>query len=164
MTGRKFSAGNGYRYGFNGKENDNEVKGDGNNLNFGARIYDARLGRWFNTDPQESNFPGWSTYSFTHNNPIYYIDPDGESPISIFAKLAAKAGLKKAAKEFVETQVKKRLGNYMKYKWAKQLADDALTAIDLATSQAWWEYALEVVPVVGDAYGGYKLTDQGVKV
>ena len=42
--------------------------------------------------------------------------------------------------------------------WAKQLAGDALDAIDLATTQSWWEYAIEVVPVVGDIYGGAQLT------
>jgi hypothetical protein len=40
MPGRKFSAGSGYRYGFNGKENDNEVKGEGNQQDYGMRIYD----------------------------------------------------------------------------------------------------------------------------
>jgi len=35
-----------YRYGFNGKEKDDEVKGSGNSLDFGARMYDSRLGRW----------------------------------------------------------------------------------------------------------------------
>jgi hypothetical protein len=39
MPGRKFSGGN-YRYGFNGKENDNEVKGEGNQQDYGMRIYD----------------------------------------------------------------------------------------------------------------------------
>jgi hypothetical protein len=48
--------------------------------------------------------------------------------------------------------------------WAKQLAGDALDAIDLATTQSWWEYAIEVIPVAGDIYGGAKLTEQGVKV
>ncbi len=33
-----------YRFGFNGKENDNEIQGDGNSYDFGARIYDSRLG------------------------------------------------------------------------------------------------------------------------
>ena len=33
-----------YRFAFNGKEQDNEVKGDGNSLDFGARIHDSRLG------------------------------------------------------------------------------------------------------------------------
>jgi hypothetical protein len=35
MPGRKYSAVNQYRYGFNGKENDNEVKGDGNQQDYG---------------------------------------------------------------------------------------------------------------------------------
>jgi hypothetical protein len=33
-----------YRYGFNGKENDNEVKGAGNQQDYGMRIYDPRWG------------------------------------------------------------------------------------------------------------------------
>src|SRR4249919_2797107 len=36
----------GYRYGFNGKENDNEVKGQGDQQDYGMRIYDSRLGRF----------------------------------------------------------------------------------------------------------------------
>jgi RHS repeat-associated protein len=44
--------GNGmYHYGFNGKENDNEVKDAGNQLDFGLRIYDPRVGRWLSLDP-----------------------------------------------------------------------------------------------------------------
>ena len=52
MDGRTFSSEK-YRFGFNGKENDNEVKGAGNSLDFGARIYDSRLGRWLSCDPSE---------------------------------------------------------------------------------------------------------------
>ena len=44
MVGRNYNSG-GYRYGFNGKENDNEVKGEGNQQDYGLRIYDPRLGR-----------------------------------------------------------------------------------------------------------------------
>jgi RHS repeat-associated protein len=40
-----------YRYGFNGMEKDDEVKGSGNSLDFGSRIYDARTGRWLSVDP-----------------------------------------------------------------------------------------------------------------
>ena len=35
-----------YRFGFNEKEMDNVAKGDGNSVNFGARIYDSKLGRF----------------------------------------------------------------------------------------------------------------------
>jgi len=38
MPGRKYSGSPGYRYGFNGKENDNEVKGEGNQQDYGLRI------------------------------------------------------------------------------------------------------------------------------
>ena len=41
---------NSYRYGFNGMEKDDEVKGSGNSYDFGARMYDSRLGRWLSID------------------------------------------------------------------------------------------------------------------
>jgi RHS repeat-associated protein len=77
MPGRKYSAGMQYRYGFNGKEEDDEVKGDGNSLDFGARIYDPRLGRWFSPDKMEKDAPSISTYVFVENTPLAAIDPDG---------------------------------------------------------------------------------------
>ena len=79
MPGRKYSAIDGYRYGFNGKENDNEVKGEGNNLDFGARIYDPRIGRWFSVDPDFAKSPSESPYIYAKDNPIYFIDPDGNT-------------------------------------------------------------------------------------
>jgi RHS repeat-associated protein len=50
METRSFTSGE-YRFGFNGKEKDDEIKGAGNAVDFGARIYDGRLGRWLNVDP-----------------------------------------------------------------------------------------------------------------
>jgi RHS repeat-associated protein len=73
QPGRKWNAG-GYRYGFNGKENDNDVKGEGNQVAFEARIFDARVGRFLSTDPLEHNYPYQSTYVFAHNCPIACID------------------------------------------------------------------------------------------
>ncbi len=68
-----------YRYGFNGKENDNEVKGEGNSLDFGARVYDPRIGRWLSVDPLSSKFPNETPYSFAACNPIRLIDADGRA-------------------------------------------------------------------------------------
>lgn len=48
---------------------------------FGARIYDARLGRWLSTDPLGAEYPGLSPYNFVANSPIYYVDPDGKKLI-----------------------------------------------------------------------------------
>lgn len=42
MPGRKRNSGD-YTYGFNGIENDHEIEGNGNSVDFGARIYDPRL-------------------------------------------------------------------------------------------------------------------------
>ena len=68
-----------YRYGFNGMEKDNEVKGLANSLDFGARIYDPRIGRWLSLDPLAAKYTSLSPYNFVANNPIYLIDKDGES-------------------------------------------------------------------------------------
>jgi RHS repeat-associated protein len=67
----------GYRYGFNGKENDNEIAGNGNSQDFGARMYDNRLGRWWSVDPMAHVAPSWSLYRAFYCNPIRYIDPTG---------------------------------------------------------------------------------------
>jgi RHS repeat-associated protein len=69
--------GNDYRYGFNGQEKDNEIKGTGNSLDFGARIYDSRLGRWLSLDPLQAKYPSLSAYNFCNNNPVLFKDPDG---------------------------------------------------------------------------------------
>ncbi|MBQ4819102.1 hypothetical protein J8M14_03460 [Aquimarina sp. MMG016] len=68
-----------YRYGFNGKEKDDEVKGEGNSLDFGARILDPRVGRWLSLDPQSEQNSSTSPYSYVINNPIAFIDPNGEN-------------------------------------------------------------------------------------
>lgn len=46
---------------------------------FGARIYDARIGRFISMDPQDSKYPSMSPYSAFGNSPILMIDPDGET-------------------------------------------------------------------------------------
>jgi RHS repeat-associated protein len=78
MPGRTYSAQTGYKYGFNGKENDNEIKGEGNQIDYGMRIYDPRLGRFLSVDPLTNNFPWYTPYQFAGNTPIQAIDLDGE--------------------------------------------------------------------------------------
>lgn len=70
-----------YRYGFNGKENDNEVKGFGNQQDYGMRIYDPRLGRFLSVDPLQTNFAFLSPYAYAANTPIRCIDMDGREPL-----------------------------------------------------------------------------------
>ncbi|WP_281324081.1 thrombospondin type 3 repeat-containing protein [Flavobacterium sp. IMCC34518] len=66
-----------YRYGFNGKENDNEVMGEGNFEDYGMRMYNTRLGRFFNVDPLAKSYPELTPYQFASDSPIQNIDLDG---------------------------------------------------------------------------------------
>src|SRR5262249_2679007 len=63
---------------FTGKENDTETGLD----YFGARYYTSSQGRFTSPDPHsegaEATEPqSWNAYSYTTNNPLRYIDPDG---------------------------------------------------------------------------------------
>ena len=70
-------AAKGYRYGFNGKENDNEVKGEGNEQDYGMRVYDPGLGKFLSVDPLTKKFPHYTPYQFSGNTPIQATDQDG---------------------------------------------------------------------------------------
>ncbi len=68
---------NSYRYGFNGKENDDEVKGTGDQQDYGMRIYDGRLGKFLSVDPLTRSYPQLTPYQYASNRPIDGIDVDG---------------------------------------------------------------------------------------
>ena len=80
MPGRFGSAGEQYRFGFNGKEFDPEVAGNGNQYDYGFRIYNTRIGRFLSVDPLANEYVSWSPYNYVMGNPILLIDPDGRSP------------------------------------------------------------------------------------
>ena len=81
-----------YRFTFNGKEIDSEVKGEGNSLDFGARMYDSRLGRFLSVDPAINLTHYYSPYLFAGNSPIIYIDYDGQCKI-VVSREAQNAGV-----------------------------------------------------------------------
>ncbi len=66
-----------HRYGFNGMPEDNELKGEGNSLDFGARFYDPRVGRFLSLDPLYNKYPNLSPYVAFADNPVMFVDPDG---------------------------------------------------------------------------------------
>ncbi|MDB5137943.1 MAG: hypothetical protein JWP37_4546, partial [Mucilaginibacter sp.] len=83
MVGRKYSApASRYRYGFNGKENDIEVKGEGNQQDYGMRMYDPRLGRFLSEDPLVKKFAMLTPYQFSSNSPLRFLDLDGKEGVS----------------------------------------------------------------------------------
>jgi RHS repeat-associated protein len=54
----------GYRYGFQNQEKDDEIKGEGNSVNYKFRMHDPRVGRFFSLDALELKYPSFSPYTF----------------------------------------------------------------------------------------------------
>lgn len=81
LSGRNFvkSGAREYRRGYQGSEEDDEVKGDGNSYTTEYRFLDPRLGRWLTIDPMTGNFPWQSPYCSMDNNPICLTDIFGLS-------------------------------------------------------------------------------------
>ena len=65
-----------FRLGFNGKEMDKELS-NGNQYDYGFRIYNANLSKFLSVDPLAKSYPWYTPYQFAGNKPIVAIDIDG---------------------------------------------------------------------------------------
>jgi len=76
MPGRSMVSGNSAKEKFTSHELD-----DGLDLYYMvARRYAPEFGRFMSPDPLADEFPGWSSYNYTFNNPLSFVDPDGRMP------------------------------------------------------------------------------------
>jgi RHS repeat-associated protein len=80
-----------YRYGFQGQEMDDEIKGEGNSVNYEYRMHDPRLGRFFAVDPLAPKYPHNSPYAFSENVVINAVELEGlERKYSFNSAIAAE--------------------------------------------------------------------------
>ena len=67
-----------YRYGFNGKERDDEGEwGSSTVYDYGFRVYDPAIAKFLSVDPLSPDYPELTPYQFASLNPIKFIDLDG---------------------------------------------------------------------------------------
>ena len=83
---------------------------------FGARNYDASLGRWMSIDPLAENYFDMTPYNYVASNPVYYIDPDGmiiKDPDKVAEKYKTHLEtLKKTIAQFIKSgNLKEEVGN-----------------------------------------------------
>lgn len=78
-----------YRFGFNGQEKIDELHAaTGIDYDFGARIYDARVGRFLSLDQFSKEYPMMSNYSYAANSPLVLVDKDGKFIGTIIGAIA----------------------------------------------------------------------------
>jgi RHS repeat-associated protein len=81
-----------YRYGFNGKEKDDEVKGEGTQYDYGFRVYDPRIGKFLSEDPLFRSYAWYTPYQFAGNRPINSTDLDGLEEYSSYESYKLHSG------------------------------------------------------------------------
>jgi len=105
--------GNAYKYRFNGKENDNEAEGSGNQQDYGMRIYEPRIGRFLSLDPLTRKYAWNSPYSFAEEDVLRCVDLDGLEKYLIIYEPVGNTGLAKVTITVVEDIKKKTYENMM---------------------------------------------------
>lgn len=69
-------------YTYNGKEFNDDFGLDLSD--YGARWYDASIGRWHSVDPLAETMNSWSPYNYTFGNPMNFTDPTGMAPEGMY--------------------------------------------------------------------------------
>ena len=107
------------RFRFTGHERDDE-----SGLDYMlARSYAYDIGRFLRPDPMQDEYPGLSPYAYANNNPLKYVDPDGELAWNILTR-----GLKVASRAY--NAAKKGKSLFKKDTWKDIGTDEIINFVD----------------------------------
>ncbi|MDD3876007.1 MAG: OmpA family protein [Bacteroidales bacterium] len=96
-----------YRFGFNGKERDNEgMGGGGSTYDYGFRIYNAQIGKFLSVDPLTKSYPWYTPYQFAGNKPIIAIDLDGLEEFIVIDFINESEKVVMTMVTYIETEVR----------------------------------------------------------
>lgn len=126
-----------YRYGFNGKENDNEVgKGEGGQQDYGMRIYDPRIAKFLSVDPITAHYPMLTPYQFASNSPLQGADVDGLELINRNNDPRVLRSISGLTAIGIATGIEIELGTSMAVNAAGRLVVGEVIASEVATGAA----------------------------
>lgn len=94
-----------YRYGFQGQQKDNEIRGEGNSLNYKYRMHDARIGRFLSVDPLAGSYPWNSPYAFAENRTIDGLDLEGLEYLNYTSPFVARLGRNKLGELTLDVEI-----------------------------------------------------------
>jgi RHS repeat-associated protein len=106
----------------------------GTSYDFGARIYDSRVGRFLSIDPLAAKYPNQSPYAGFNDNPLLFADPTGKS---------GEVTIDKAAKTLTITSHMIFYGSEASPSLAKQTASDV---------ENKWNESCHTVIIDGESY------------
>jgi RHS repeat-associated protein len=149
-----------YRYGFQGQEKDNEIKGEGNSINYKYRMHEPRIGRFFAVDPLTSKYPHNSPYAFSENRVLDAIELEGLESVVVVSGV----GVVKNGFIMYETQV---YHNMTSSQFESHRTNGTLPEPDYTTYLARdaWDVKSSSEPIVKhskDRYGSKNETPPGI--
>jgi hypothetical protein len=140
------------------------VKGEGNQQDYGLRIYDPRLGKFLSTDPLSAEYPWNSTYAFAENDVIRSIDVEGaEKHVRTFSYAVSNGETvaKVVSNDYKQPEGTFRIG--FKGQTTKEIIAKAFVASNKLPAGGTFSF-FEFDPELGKAdYTRYEYKDAGGK-